>query len=145
MLQKKLKFKKLTPTAKLPTRGTDSAAGYDLYLSEDAKITGEHLLGPTMVKFGVAVEIPEGYVGLLTARSSTHKNYEVIQTNSVGIIDSDYRGELKAPYEGAEQTLRIGAKLCQLVIVPVYNPQAVWADELSTTERGEGGFGSTDV
>lgn len=158
--QMQLKFQKLNPDAKIPTRGTDGAAGYDLYLAED-------LVLPTsfeevrMARFGIAVEIPKGFVGILTERSSTH-TLQLSQANKIGIIDCDYRGELKAPYSCRENWTegeylytdendcavngRIypkGSRVAQLVIVPCFMGTPVEVDCLTNTERGEGGFGST--
>ncbi len=96
-----------------------------------------------MAKFGIAVEIPAGYCGLLVERSSCHK-VSVSQANKVGIIDSDYRGELMAPfYNTSGEALLEGSRIAQLVIVPIFSPDPEWSDELSDSERGEGGFGST--
>lgn len=138
-----LKFKKLRPQAKLPTKATDGSAGYDLYLAEDHQaITGE-LIRPIKAEFGVSVEIPEGFVGLLTIRSSLGR-HGVGLANGVGVIDSDYRGELLAYTMGYNSySYKAGERIAQLVVVPVFNGEPVWSEDLSDTERGEGGFGST--
>ncbi len=144
MPHQKLKFQKLNPDAQIPTRGTESAAGYDLYLAEklDRDTEGLRL---RMAHFGVAVQIPEGYCGLLVSRSSMQrKGFQ--QANGVGIIDSDYRGELMTPYIGpVNSSIEKGERIAQLVVVPYFNGTAVEVDSLSETERGTGGFGSTDA
>ena len=140
--ERNLKFQKLNPRARIPTRGTDSSAGYDLYLAEklDRDIDG---LKIRMAHFGVAVEIPEGHCGLLVSRSSLQrKGFQ--QANGVGIIDSDYRGELMAPYVGpANGSIEAGERIAQLVVIPYFNGTSTEVESLSNTERGDGGFGST--
>lgn len=138
-----MRFKKLTTTAITPTRGTPGAAGLDLYADEDAFIVD---YSSTMVRTGIAVEIPEGYVGLVFLRSSMGKA-GVSMTNSVGVVDSDYRGELKLCLTYAigngGHFIKQGDRIAQLVVLPapLYDPIEV--DELSETQRGTGGFGST--
>lgn len=144
MTQKSLKFQKLNPNAMIPTRGTDGAAGYDLYLAEQLFDQGNTT---DMAHFGVAVEIPEGYCGLLLPRSSLHKK-GIRQLNGVGIIDSDYRGELMAPMDAYHTShtfthLDAGERIAQLVIVPCFMGTPAEVECLSNTERGDGGFGST--
>lgn len=157
-MQQTLKFQKLNPLAKIPTRGTEYAAGYDLYLAEDLIIKNFEF---TMAHFGVAVEIPEGYCGLLIERSSLHKKGLGLE-NSVGVIDSDYRGELMVPvnycstdeqevnYFGNEVTdmrffVAAGERIAQLVVVPCLMAEPEEVANLSHSERGPGGFGSTGV
>ena len=137
-----LKFLKLNPKAKIPTQGTESAAGYDLYLAEKMDRDTEGLR-IRMAHFGVAVQIPEGYCGLLVSRSSLQrKGFQ--QANNVGIIDSDYRGELMAPYTGpVNSSIEAGERIAQLVIVPYFKGTPVEVECLNETERGDGGFGST--
>lgn len=148
-MTQQLKFKKLTDTAILPTCGTEHSAGYDLYVNSHENITSDYWKDIGIydlehkIKFGVAVEIPEGYVGLLFERSSLYKK-ELGLVNSVGVIDSDYRGELMAVLEGSEETIKIGDRVCQLVVVPCFMADPVFVDELSETVRDQGGFGSTD-
>ncbi len=142
MPQQKLKFQKLHPQAKIPTRGTESSAGYDLYLSDkiDRDVAGERI---RMAHFGVAVQIPDGYCGLLVSRSSLQrKGFQ--QANGVGIIDPDYRGELMAPYVGpANGSIEAGERIAQLVVIPYFNGTPTEVECLNETERGDGGFGST--
>jgi|DEB19_MinimDraft_3_1074340.scaffolds.fasta_scaffold00142_6 dUTP pyrophosphatase len=138
-----MRFKKLTPTATTPTRGTPGAAGLDLYSDTECLLVN---YATTMVGTGVAVEIPEGYVGLVTVRSSLGKA-GVSLVNAVGVIDSDYRGEIMlaliySASVGGHYVHR-GSRIGQLVVVPapLFDLQEV--DELSETTRGTGGFGST--
>jgi dUTP pyrophosphatase len=128
-----------------PTRANPSDAGADL-VSKDRILLykGEREL----VKTGVRVEIPIGHVGLLFPRSSLSKK-DIIMTNSVGVIDSDYRGEIMASlmYIGNESGMYIhkGDRIVQLVVIPIVLPIFKLVDNLTETTRGEGGFGSTGV
>ena len=141
----KIKVKKLTPEAVMPTLGSRFAAGADLYSAEN----GDVVIAPGETKFigtGLAVEIPEGYVGLVYARSGLACKRGLAPANKVGVIDSDYRGEIKVTLlnHGKEpQTLEKGERIAQMVIAPYLSVSYEEADELSDTERGEGGFGST--
>lgn len=140
----KVRFKKLVPEAVAPFQATDGSAGWDLTATSVGLSQGKKAVYGT----GLSVEIPKGYVGLLFPRSSIHKK-GLRLSNSVGVIDSDYRGEVKAvfdrfsfwPYEW--EIYRAGDRICQLIILPV--PTIEWeeAEELTNTERGEGGYGST--
>ena len=138
-----LKFKKLHPDAVLPTRAHDTDAGLDLTCTAFERNEKEHLIS---YKFGLAVEIPPGYVGLLFSRSSVSKK-DLMLKNSVGVIDSDYRGELIANFHVTKNYSNTvytrGDKAAQLLIVPIELPQAAFVDELSDTTRGTGSFGST--
>ena len=136
----KIKFKKLNPNAVIPKRGTIGAAGFDL-----TAVSME--VSATMIKYdtGIAVEIPPGYVGLVFPRSSVCKT-GLSLANSVGVIDSDYRGSISLVfYKGAEliEAYSYGDRIGQLVIVPIPEVEFVEAEELSETERGAGGYGST--
>ena len=139
-----LKFKKLVESAKVPNKATSGSNGFDLTATSkewhdefQAYVYGT----------GVAIEIPKGYVGLLFPRSSVRK-YTLTMTNCVGIIDSDYRGEIMATfrpvskYEG--KVYNVGDKICQLVIVPSPEFEIEEVDELSETERGTKGHGEAD-
>lgn len=140
-----IKVKKLKPGATVPTMGSKFAAGADLYSAEDADIVIE----PSETKFigtGLAMEIPEGYVGLVYARSGLACKRGLAPANKVGVVDSDYRGEIKVALHnhGKEaQTVEKGERIAQMVIAPYLSVNYEEADELSETERGEGGFGST--
>lgn len=138
-----LRFKKTHPDAITPTRGTEFSAGLDLYSA------GEYFVGSedsSMVETGIAVEIPEGYVGLLNIRSSLGAKRHLRLSNCQGIIDSDYRGSIKcAIYNDNSEPAIIhkGDKIAQLVVVPYLYLDPMEVDELDDTVRGEGGFGST--
>ena len=138
-----MKFKKLTTTAITPTRGSPSSAGLDLYADADALVTSG---ASVMLGTGIAIEIPQDHVGLVAIRSSVGKA-GVALANSVGVIDSDYRGELKLCLTYAAGSgghyIRKGQAVAQIVIMPVLPVELVEVDALSTTERGAGGFGST--
>jgi len=141
-----VKVKKLDERATLPTYGSAYAAGADLY----ALVNGETLAiaaGETvLVSTGLSVEIPEGYVGLIYARSGLATKKGLAPANKVGVIDSDYRGEVKVALfnqSGKEQTVAAGERVAQLVIAPYLAVEYQEAEELSDTARGAGGFGST--
>ena len=131
--------------AKLPTYGTAGAAGADLYACVDAPVTirpGETAFIPT----GIALEVPEGCAGLVYARSGLACKRGLAPANKVGVIDSDYRGEFIVALHnhGTEsQTVASGERIAQLVVTPILMPEYVETDSLSSTQRGEGGFGST--
>lgn len=137
--------KRLREGAVLPTFGSEQAAGADLYACLDAPVT----IAPgqtTFIPTGLAMMLPEGYVGLICARSGMACKMGLAPANKVGVIDSDYRGEfLVALYNhGAEsRTISHGDRIAQLVVVPVLHPVFEETDKLSETLRGTGGFGST--
>lgn len=137
--------KRLREGAILPTFGSEQAAGADLYACLDAPVT----IAPgqtTFIPTGLAMMLPEGYVGLICARSGMACKMGLAPANKVGVIDSDYRGEfLVALYNhGAEsRTISHGDRIAQLVVVPVLHPVFEETDKLSETLRGTGGFGST--
>jgi dUTP pyrophosphatase len=136
----KVKFKKLNENAKAPYQGTAGSAGFDLTATSKQRIDLYH----TKFGTGLAVEIPKGYVGLVFPRSSCYKQ-GMLLSNCVGVIDSDYRGEITAVFIGVDNELcyNVGDRICQLVIMPYPEIEFVEADELSETERGMGGYGST--
>ena len=137
--------KKLRPGAQLPTYGTAQAAGADLYACLDAPMTiapGETQFIPT----GIALEVPQGCAGLVYARSGLACKRGLAPANKVGVIDSDYRGEICVVlynHGPQPQTISHGERIAQLVITPVLTPAYEPVQELSETGRGEGGFGST--
>jgi len=142
-----VKFKKLSDTAIMPVYSTDGSAGLDLFAN---KIGIEHFKdGVPVIVYDtqIAIEIPVGYVGMLFMRSSIAK-YSITMTNAVGIIDSDYRGPITLKYKVVTNTTPViyteGEKVGQLVIVPIPRIELVEKEELTETERGEGGYGSTD-
>jgi len=136
-----LSFKKLDPDAVLPTRGSPSAAGLDLYSIEAVSLNrGERRL----IRTGLAVAIPEGFYGRVAPRSglAAQKGIDVL----AGVIDADYRGEIGCLlYNAGAETVDLPAqtKICQLIIEKIITPEAVWVESLSDTSRGGGGFGST--
>ena len=141
----KVKVKKLDERAVLPVYGSEAAAGADLYAVTDGDVT--FLPGETkMIHTGLALEVPEGYAGLIYARSGLATKRGLAPANKVGVVDSDYRGEIKVALHnhGKEaQTVEKGERIAQMVIAPYLSVNYEEADELSETERGEGGFGST--
>lgn len=144
-MQFDLKIKKLRENAIVPTYGSEFAAGADLYASLDEAITiepGETKLIPT----GFAFEIPEGYAGFVHARSGLASKRGLAPANKVGVIDSDYRGEVMVALHnhGKEaQIIEAGERIAQMVIAPYVTANFILSDELDDTVRGEGGFGST--
>lgn len=161
-----IKIKKLSSDAKIPTRGSSYAAGYDLYSAECKVIYG----GETeMIDTGIAVEIPEGYFGAIYARSGLACKQGLRPANCVGIIDSDYRGSIKValhndnegvmvtersagvgviqyvpfPNHNSTKKVDIGERIAQLVIQKAEDISFVEVDELSDTARSDGGFGSS--
>ena len=140
-----LKIKKLLPEAKLPAYGSANDAGADLYaLSEHAVRIGAN--ETAIVHTGLVAEIPEGYVGLIFARSGLATKKGLAPANKVGVIDSDYRGEIRVALHNHSkymQSIEPYERVAQLVIMPYVYAELIETDELSDTERGEGGFGST--
>ena len=141
----KINIKKLTETAKLPERGSAYAAGYDLFadLKEAVEIAPKQTL---MINTGVAMEIPTGFAGLIYARSGIASKRGLAPANKVGVVDSDYRGEVMVAlhnHSSIAQTIENGERIAQLVIAPYVVADFVVSDELDDTERGAGGFGST--
>jgi dUTP pyrophosphatase len=145
-LKKTVRIKKLRENAVLPTRGSDGAAGLDLYACLDEPVTIEPR-GLYKIPTGVAVALPdENTVALIFARSGLGVNHGVSLPNAVGVVDSDYRGELivgigntsDRPYR-----LSPGERFAQLVVMPVITAELEETDDLGATERGAGAFGST--
>ena len=141
----KVNFKKLNENAIVPTYGTEYSAGADLYLLPGENITVEpHKT--VLVHTGIAMEIPEGYCGLIFARSGLATKRGLAPANKVGVIDADYRGEIMVAlhnHSDAPVTLDGGERVAQLAIVPFLKAEFAEVSELSDTVRGEGGFGST--
>lgn len=136
---------KLKANAILPTYGSAEAAGADLYACLDAPVEiapGKTVFIPT----GIAMELPRGYAGLAYARSGLACKKDLAPANKVGVIDSDYRGEFMIALHNHGEQVRViehGERIAQLVITPVVTPGFTEVLELSHTERGSGGFGST--
>lgn len=140
-----MKIKKLNEKATIPTYGSVCAAGADLYACLDGAITIE--AGKTvLVHTGIAMAIPNGYVGLVYARSGLALKRGLAPANKVGVIDSDYRGEIMVALHNhgdTAQTVENGERIAQIVFTPYVAAEFTVFDELDSTERGEGGFGST--
>lgn len=140
-----IRFKKLVPSANVPTYGTDFAAGADLYACTEEPITV--LAGQTIkVGTGIALEIPTGLVGLVFARSGLACKQDLAPANKVGVIDSDYRGEIMVMMHNHGQKNRViqnGDRIAQIVFTPYVQGLFTEAESLEDTERGENGFGST--
>ena len=141
----KIRVKKLRANAILPTYGSVEAAGADLYACLEASVTIEP--GQTAwVSTGIAMEVPKGCAGLVYARSGMACKRGLAPANKVGVIDSDYRGEITVVLHNhgtAAQTVEPGERIAQMVITPVLTPAYEEVEELSNTGRGQGGFGST--
>ena len=141
----KIPVKKLKPNAMLPTYGSVEAAGADLYACLDAPV--EIAPGKTaFIPTGIAMELPRGYAGLAYARSGLACKKDLAPANKVGVVDSDYRGEFMIALHNHGEQVRViehGERIAQLVITPVFTPGFTEVSELSDTERGSGGFGST--
>ena len=137
--------KKLNKNAKLPAYGSSYAAGADLF----ACIENEVTVAPhetVMIPTGLAMELPVGYAGFIYARSGLASKKGLAPANKVGVVDCDYRGEVKVALHNhgkVERRVEQGDRIAQLVIAPYYVAEFFEADELSATVRGGGGFGST--
>ena len=140
-----IRVKKLNENAILPTYGSAEAAGADLYACLEEPVTvqpGETAWIPT----GIALEVPKGCAGLVYARSGLGVKRGLAPANKVGVIDSDYRGQIHVVllnHGKTEQTIQHGVRIAQFLITPVLTPAYEEAEELSDTDRGAGGFGST--
>ncbi|MBP3313303.1 MAG: dUTP diphosphatase [Oscillospiraceae bacterium] len=137
--------KLLRKEAKLPVYGTEFAAGADLCAAIEEDIT----IAPhetKLIPIGIAVEIPEGYSGLVYARSGLATKRNLAPANKVGVIDADYRGEIFVPLHNhgdVPQTIVCGERIAQMIVTPFLTAQFIPAEELSDTPRGDKGFGST--
>lgn len=146
-MKQTVRFMKTDARAIMPCYGSAAAAGADLYAVTDAPLTlasGETAL----VHTGIAVEIPEGFVGLVCARSGLATKRGLAPANKVGVIDADYRGEILVALHNhgrSHRTIDTGERIAQLLIVPFLTADFTEVDALSDTERGTGGFGSTGM
>ena len=140
-----VRVKKLRDNATIPTYGSEFAAGADLYAAVEDAVTieaGETKLIPT----GIALEIPVGFAGLIYARSGLACKRNLAPANKVGVVDSDYRGEVMVAlhnHSSSTQTVEPSERIAQLVVAPFLKAEYFECEELSETVRGEGGFGST--
>lgn len=140
-----IKYKVLNELTKEPTRGSEYAAGYDLYAATDKEIS---LFPHTtqLIGTGLAFELPDGYFGAVYARSGLASKKGLRPANCVGVVDSDYRGEVMVALHNDSDhimTIDAGERIAQLVLMPYVNMTFEQVEELNTTNRGEGGFGST--
>ena len=141
----KVRIKKLSDKAIIPTFGSAGSAGGDLYSAEENQV----IIAPNqtvLIGTGLAVEIPDGYVGLVYARSGLATKSGLAPANKVGVIDSDYRGEIKVALHNHSNEIRTvsqGERIAQMVIAPYLKVEYEEVDDLSDTARGIGGFGST--
>jgi dUTP pyrophosphatase len=140
-----VKIKRLNKLAKIPTRGTAESAGYDLYAATDKDI---QIPPHSNVKIGtgIAMSIPNGFFGGIFARSGVATKRNMRPSNCVGIVDSDYTGEVIVSIHNDStetKTIQRGERIAQLVIVPYLSVMFDEVNELDETDRGDGGFGST--
>lgn len=135
----KVKIKRLSKKAIIPSYAKQGDAGMDL------TVTSIDVIDVDLVRygFGLSFEIPKGYVGLVFPRSSIYKKEQIL-TNSVGVIDSGYRGEVMAVMVYTDKLYKIGERAAQIIIIPYPNIEFIEVNKLSSSIRGEGGFGSTD-
>ena len=145
-----VRIKKLSELATLPTYGSEFAAGADLYACIDSP-SGEVTVEPgqtILVHTALAMEIPKGLVGLIYARSGLASKRGLAPANKVGVIDSDYRGEIMVALHNhgtSPQIIAHGERIAQIVFAPYYTADFILSDSLDDTSRGSGGFGSTGV
>lgn len=141
----KIQIKKLNENATIPTRGSDRAAGYDLY----ACLENEVVIGAgetVKIGTGLSIAVPEGYFGAIFARSGLAAKEGLRPANCVGVADSDYRGEYIVALHNDSAVSRVvtlGERIAQLVVMPYLSVEFDEVDALDETERGAGGFGST--
>ncbi len=141
----KVRLKKLNERAIIPTYGSEYSAGADLYACIDNDVVikpGETVF----ISTGLAMELSEGYVALIYARSGLACKRGLAPANKVGVVDCDYRGEIKVAlhnHSSEAQTVSVGERIAQMVVTPYIKCDFEEASELSDTVRGEGGFGST--
>ena len=140
-----IKIKLLKENSKIPTVGSLESAGSDLYAAESKPIK----IGPytsKLIHTGIAIEIPQGYFGAVFARSGLATKQGLAPSNKVGIIDSDYRGEILVSLYNQSNVLRVvnpGDRIAQLIIMPYMKTEFITVDSLTDTSRGKDGFGST--
>ncbi len=142
----KLNIKKLNENAVIPTYGSEFAAGADLYACTNGETVVIESGETKLIKTGLAMEIPEGYAGLIYARSGIANKRGLAPSNKVGVVDSDYRGEIMVSlhnHSNETQSIADGERIAQMVITPFLKVEYQEVEEISETVRGEGGFGST--
>ena len=137
-----MRIKKIHPNFVLPSKSTERAGAFDIYMPEGGYTNGR----PTKVGLGFATEVPAGHVALIIPRSGVGSKYGIELNNTCGVIDSDYRGEWIASIRtknGEYYHWDSGDRMMQFLIIPGADVTLELVDELDTTERGTGGFGST--
>lgn len=141
----KMKIRLLRENAAAPVRATEGSAGYDLRAAVDGPVRIEP--GKTaMIPTGIAIELPRGYAAFIFARSGLASRHGIAPGNAVGVVDSDYRGEIAVGltcHHTEGYTIQPGERIAQMVIMPVETPELIVCEELGGTQRGDGGFGST--
>ena len=142
----KLNIKKLNENAIIPSYATEYSAGADLYVPNNSEAVVIKPHTTALIKLGIALEIPEGYMGLIFARSGLASKKGLAPANKVGVVDADYRGEIMVAlhnHTDVEKSVEAGERIAQLVITPFLKCEYNEVEVLSDTVRGEGGFGST--
>ncbi|MCQ2441062.1 MAG: dUTP diphosphatase [Clostridia bacterium] len=143
-----VKFVKLCDKATVPTYGTEFSAGADLYACNNGESIPIKSGETVLVHTGIALEIPNGYAGMIFARSGTATKRGLAPANKVGVIDSDYRGEIMVPilnHSNTVQQISDGERIAQLIIMPYVCANFVQTDSLDDTIRSDKGFGSTGI
>ena len=141
-----LKVKRLTETAKLPVKNQEGDMGYDIFSDEDITLTTNK---KDKISTGIAIELPKGYGAFLVGRSGLTS--KTLLRINLGVIDNGYRGELHIMndiiYKGSNETVRIekGDKIAQLIVLPIFDGDVVEVNEVSKTDRGDKGFGSSGI
>lgn len=142
-----MKFKPLHPNFKLPTKGTEGAGAYDIYMPNPGTLNMRDFPNGRVIPLGFAAEVPLGFVALILPRSGVGVRHSLALNNTCGVIDSDYRGEwiaaLRLHNEGGVLYWKAGERLLQFLLVPVAQVDFELIEELSESDRGSGGFGST--
>lgn len=141
-----MRIKKLHEKAVVPHYATEGSAGLDLTVISDNDTIVIPYNSTMLCRTGLSFEIPKGYVGLIYIRSSVGTKLDLVLSNQVGVIDSDYRGEVMLPLRNLGRGARViesGTRIAQMVITPILSSNIEVVDELTETKRGDGGFGST--
>lgn len=141
-----MRIKKLHEKAVVPHYATEGSAGLDLTVISDNDTIVIPYNSTILCRTGLSFEIPKGYVGLIYIRSSVGTKLDLVLSNQVGVIDSDYRGEVMLPLRNLGRGARViesGTRIAQMVITPILSSNIEVVDELTETKRGVGGFGST--
>ena len=141
-----VEYKKIIDNAITPTRGSAAAAGYDLYVPREVDPISIFPHETKLISIGLAMKIPQGFFGAIFARSGLATKQGLRPANCVGVVDSDYRGEIMVALHNDSdetKTIEAGERIAQLVLLPFLNINFTEVENLDETERGDGGFGST--